>query len=144
MDAPDPQFARRLERGVLAMPLAAELALAFRKIEAGAVELEIPYREQLSFRPGQMQATAIFAAADFAAVAAAGTMLPPGWVNATIDCALKIVGPADGEKLVARGRLVSAGKLLSVAGAEVWSVREGRETLCATALATARNIPPSA
>lgn len=142
MNAPDPDFASRLERGVLAMPLAAELGLAFRRIAPGEVELEIPYREGLSFRPGQMQATAIFAAADFAAVGAAGTVLPPGWFNATIDCALKIVGPADGERLVARGRLVNAGKLLSVASAEVWSVRGGRETLCATALATARNIAP--
>lgn len=143
MDAPNPDFAARLERGVLAMPLARELGLRFRSIEAGAVEVEIPYRDELSFRPGQMQATAIFAAADFAAVAAAGTMLPPGWINATIDCTLKIVGPADGERLVARGRLVNAGKLLSVASAEVWSVRDGRESLCATALATARNIAPA-
>ncbi|HEY8609133.1 MAG TPA: hotdog fold thioesterase [Noviherbaspirillum sp.] len=142
MHAPNPDFAARLEKVVLAMPLAREIGLAFRSITAGAVELEIPYREQLSFRPGQMQATAIFAAADFAAVAAAATLLPPGWANATIDCALKIIGPADGGKLVARGKVVNAGRLLTVSSAEVYSVRDGREALCATALATARNIEP--
>ncbi|WP_183081348.1 hypothetical protein [Paraburkholderia fungorum] len=46
--------------------------------------------------------TPIFAAADFAAVSAAGTLLPAGWGNATIDCTLKIVGPPDGDTLVAR------------------------------------------
>jgi acyl-coenzyme A thioesterase PaaI-like protein len=39
---------------------------------------------------------------------------------------------------VARGRLIQFGRTLSVAAADVFSVREGRETLCATALITAR------
>ncbi|HZW19917.1 hotdog fold thioesterase [Noviherbaspirillum sp.] len=142
MDAPNPAFADTLRRAVLAMPMAQSVGLRFARIAAGEVDVEIPYRDELSFRPGQMQATAIFAAADFAAVAAAGTLLPPGWINASIDCTLKIVGPANGEKLLAKGRVVNAGKLITVSAAEVYSVRDGQQTLCATALATARNIEP--
>lgn len=136
----DPQAAARLEKMVLAMPMAAWLGLRFTRIGAGTVEIEIPYRDELSFRPGQLQATAIFAAADFAAVAAAGTLLPPGWINASVDCSLKIVAPATGEKLVARGRVLAPGKLLTACAADVYTVRDGQETLCATALAGARNI----
>lgn len=132
--------AAALQRAVLAMPMARFLNLSFTQVEQGFVEIEIPYRDELSFVPGQLQATAIFAAADFAAVAAAGTTLPPGWHNASIDCTLKIVGPANGDKLVARGRVVKPGKLITIAGAEVFSVNQGQESLCATALATARNI----
>ncbi|KRB73564.1 PaaI family thioesterase [Noviherbaspirillum sp. Root189] len=133
-------YAETLTRSVLAMPMARALGLQFSSVAPGSVEIEIPYHEQFSFRPGQLQATAIFAAADFAAIAAAGTLLPPGWINASIDCTLKIVGPANGEKLVARGRVINAGKLITVSSAEVFSVRNGEESLCATALATARNI----
>jgi uncharacterized protein (TIGR00369 family) len=140
MQAPNPAYAETLRNAVLAMPMAQSVGLQFAHIEPGTVELEIPYRDELSFRPGQMQATAIFAAADFAAVAAAGTLLPAGWINASIDCTLKIVGPANGEKLIARGRVVNPGKLITVSAAEVFSVRDGKESLCATALATARNI----
>lgn len=140
MEPVNPAYAEDLQRAVLAMPMARELGLQFRRVAPGEVELFIPYRDAWSFRPGQLQATAIFAAADFAAVAAAGTLLPAGWINASIDCTLKIVGPADGEALLARGRIVDAGRLLSVCAAEVYAVREGREALCATALATARNI----
>jgi acyl-coenzyme A thioesterase PaaI-like protein len=136
----NPAYAEVLQKAVLAMPMARELGLQFRRVAPGEVDLFIPYRDAWSFRPGQLQATAIFAAADFAAVAAAGTLLPSGWINASIDCTLKIVGPADGEALLARGRVVDAGRLLSVCAAEVFAVREGRETLCSTALATARNI----
>lgn len=142
MQAPNLAYAETLKRAVLAMPMAQSVGLQFSSIMPGEVELEIPYRNELSFRPGQMQATAIFAAADFAAIAAAGTLLPAGWINASIDCTLKIVGPADGEKLVARGRVVKPGKLITVSAAEVYTVRDGEESLCATALATARNIEP--
>ncbi len=125
---------------LLTMPMAQTLKLTVLKAEAGDVELQIPVQETFCYRPGQLQATAIFAAADFAAVAAAGTMLPPGFINATVDATLKIVAPAIGSHLVARGRVVSASRLLTVCASEVFAVHEGRETLCATLLGTARNI----
>jgi len=128
---------------VLAMPAARTLGLRFDRVAPGEVDLTLPYQEAFSFRPGQLQATPIFAAADFAAVAAAGTLLPSGWANATIDCTLKIVGPAAGDRLVARGRVVQAAKLLTVAEARVYACRGEEESLCATMLATARNLPPA-
>jgi len=141
----DQAQSERIQRAVLAMPVAQALQLQFRHIEPGRVELALPVSEAFSFRPGQLQATAIFAAADFAAVAAAGTLLAPGWVNATIDATLKIVAPARGTQLRARGRVVDAGKLLTVCAAEVYAVdADDKETLCATLLGTARNVPPPA
>jgi uncharacterized protein (TIGR00369 family) len=136
---------RQLERMVLAMPMAQTLGLAFKRIAPGEVEVEIPVQDSFTFRPGQLQATAVFAVADFAAVAAAGTLLAPGWINATVDTTLKLVAPAQGALLRARGRVVSAGKLLTVCAADVFAVSaEGKETLCATLLGTARNIDTAA
>ena len=45
--------------------------------------------------------------------------------------------------LLARGRVIQASKLLTVARADVFSCREGRELLCANMLATARNLAPA-
>lgn len=137
--APDPY--EYLRKAVLAMPMARTLGLAFRSTAPGAVELEMPVAPAFTFRPGQLQATPVFAIADFAAVSAAGTLLAPGWVNATIDATIKLVAPAKGVALRARGRVVDAGKLLTVCAADVFAVDEaGRETLCATLLGTARNV----
>lgn len=130
----------QVRRAVLAMPMAQTLKLEFLRIEPGEVELQIPVQEAWCFRPGQLQATAVFAVADFAAVAAAGTVLPQGFINATIDASLKLIAPARGSHLVARGRVVNASRLLTVCAADVYAVHEGRETLCATLLGTARNI----
>lgn len=140
---PNPHL-EQLQQLVLAMPMARTLGLRFAQVAPGEVELEIPVADALSFRPGQLQATAVFAAADFAAVAAAGTLLPAGWHNATIDATLKLVAPARGRSICARGRVVDAGKLLTVCAADVFAVAaDGTQTLCATLLATARNIAPA-
>lgn len=136
----NPSLLEQIRQAVLAMPMAQALKLAFRHIEPGLVELEMPVQEAWCFRPGQLQATAVFAVADFAAVAAAGTTLPPGFINATIDATLKLVAPARGSHLVARGRVVSASRLLTVCAADVYAVDDNAETLCATLLGTARNI----
>lgn len=136
-----PQHLQALQSQVLAMPMAQTLGLRFVNATPGHVELEIPVAQAFTFRPGQLQATPVFAIADFAAVAAAGTLLPPGAANATVDATLKLVAPARGKLLRARGRVVHAAKLLTVCASEVYAVDDaGTETLCATLLGTARNL----
>lgn len=139
------QHFQQLEQLVLAMPMVRTLGLVFSRIAPGEVDVDMPVRDAFTFRPGQLQATAVFAVADFAAVAAAGTLLAPGWTNATVDATLKLVAPAQGALLRARGRVVSAGKLLTVCAADVYAISSsGEETLCATLLGTARNIDTAA
>lgn len=134
-----------LQTHVLAMPIAQTLGLRFTRVAPGRVDLEMPVQDSLCFRPGQLQATAVFALADFAAVAAAGSTLPAGWANATVDAHVKLLAPARGTCLRARGRVVNAGRTLTVCAADVYAVGEsGDETLCATLLATAHNVDGSA
>ncbi|HSV51439.1 MAG TPA: PaaI family thioesterase [Burkholderiaceae bacterium] len=140
-DSTEQAALQNLQQHVLAMPMAQTLGLRFTKLARGAVELEIPVAEAFTFRPGQLQATPVFAIADFAAVSAAGSLLPAGWVNATVDTTLKLLAPARGARLRARGRVVDAGRLLTVCAADVYAVSvAGEERLCATLLATARNV----
>lgn len=138
---PNAPSVERVRRAVLAMPMAQTLALAFDTIGAGTSALRAPVQPGWCFAPGQLQATAMFALADFAAVSAAGTLLPEGWANSTVDASVKFVAPARGTHIVARGRVVQPGKTLSVCAADVFAVdAEGREQLCATWLGTARNF----
>lgn len=137
--------ARLLQAHVLAMPIAQTLGLRFTRVAHGQVDLEMPLQDALCFRPGQLQATAVFALADFAAVAAAGSTLPAGWTNATVDAHVKLLAPARGVCLRARGRVVDVGRTLTVCAADVFAVADsGDETLCATLLATARNVEGAA
>ena len=129
-----------LRDSVLAMPMAQTLGLRFDALAPGGVTLSAPVQPSWCFAPGQLQATAMFSLADFAAVAAAATLLPAGWANSTVDASIKLVAPARGERLRAHGRVVQAGKTLSVCAADVYALDDAHETLCATLLGSARNF----
>ena len=122
------------------MPIAQHFGLAITDIGPGLFEITQPFRKELSFRPGIFQAGPVGTLADMAAACAGMTMLPRGCGTSTVDYTIKLIAPAAGEKLVARGRVVRSGRTLSVTASDVYVVREGNETLCATALTTIRNF----
>ena len=113
---------------------------SFGRIAPGEAEIIQPYREELTTHDGSFQGGVLGSLADFAGGSAAGTLLPPGWVNMTVDYTVKIVAPAKGEKLVARGRVVKASSLLAIAADDVYSVNGKDETLSATAFVTMRGL----
>ena len=125
---------------VMAMPIAKTMGLRFVHCRIGDVVIELPNVIGLTYSPGKLQATAIFAVADFASVAAAATRLEAGQVNATIDATLKIFSPAEGELLRAKGRIISDSRLLTICAADVYSIMGSKETLCATMIGTARKV----
>lgn len=116
------------------------LGVTFVRLGHGRVKIAAPIVEAWTYRPRTVQATAMFAMGDFAAVAAAMTVLPEGWLNATVDGQVKIFAPGEGDSLVAEGQVISTGRSTSVCRADVRVVDGGIETLCATWLGTAYNI----
>ncbi|WP_327140559.1 PaaI family thioesterase [Nocardia sp. NBC_01327] len=138
--APNPHFAQAVEGAVLSMPAARHLGFEFGRVAAGEVEIVQPFRVELTQHNGYFQGGVLGSLADFAAGSAAGTLLQPGWVNMTIDYTVKILAPAKGKQIVARGRVLKPGALLTSAAADVYSVEDEGEILCATALVTMRNV----
>ena len=109
----NPNFKEAIEDLVLKMPIANFIGMRFTKIELGFVDIVIPYREELSFTKGVLQAGPVGMLMDIAACCAIGTKLPPSWAFSTIDFTTKIVAPATGESFIARGHAVSSGKSVS-------------------------------
>jgi uncharacterized protein (TIGR00369 family) len=134
----NPHFAALVRQSVLSMPFAKLLGFDYTRIEPGDTEIVLPYREELSFRPGFFAGAVVGSLADFAAVSATFTLVPAGWLVATVDYDVKVVAPPAGEKLIARGRVIKPGSTLLFGEAQVFVEKGGRETLCAVCLATAR------
>lgn len=143
-EAANPDFKRFVEDAVLSMPAARHLGFRFSRLVPGEAEIIQPYRNELTQHDGYFQGGVLGSLADFAAGAAAGTLLPPGWANMTIDYTVKILAPGKGEQIAARGRVVKPGNVMTIAAADLYSVdRAGEtaeETLCAVAFVTLRNI----
>ena len=137
---PNPDFIEVTRRFLMAMPIAQHMGFEITDVAPGRFEITQPFRFELSLQEGVFQAGPSGTLADMAAACAGATMLPEGWTLSTVDYTLKLLAPAAGDKLVARGRLLSLGRTLSVAAADVFSIRDAEETLCATALATTRNF----
>ncbi|MEA2919210.1 MAG: hypothetical protein QOJ15_11291 [Bradyrhizobium sp.] len=137
---PNPDFAETTKRFLMEMPIAQHFGFAVTDVGPGLFEITQPFRKELSFSQGIFQAGPVGTLADMAAACAGITMLPRGWGAATVGYTIKLIAPAAGETLVARGRLIRPGRTLSVSAADVYAVRDGNDTLCATALATIRNF----
>ncbi|WP_067701369.1 PaaI family thioesterase [Nocardia jejuensis] len=140
-EAKNPDFEQAVTAAVLSMPAARHLGFGFGRLAPGEAEIVQPHRVELTQHDGFFQGGVLGSLADFAAGSAAGTLLQPGWVNMTIDYTVKILAPAKGPTVVARGRVIKPGALITIAAAEVFSIDdEDAETLCATALVTMRNV----
>lgn len=138
--AANPDFVASIRRSTLGMPVAKMFGVDFENIGPGHLDAVLPYREELSFRPGFFQGTIVSSLAYFAATSSLGTLLPADRIGMTLDHHVKFLAPAEGERLIARGRVVKQGRTVGVGSAEVYAVRDGRETLCATAMVTTSNV----
>ena len=84
---------------------------------------------------------ALGAVGDNAGGYAALTLAPPDREVLTVEYKVNSLAPARGERLVARGKIVTTGRRLFVCGAEVSAVAGGEEKVCAALLQTVSLSP---
>jgi acyl-coenzyme A thioesterase PaaI-like protein len=133
----NPDYAADLRR-LNAMPYFDWLGLQFERIVPGEVDILMPFRREITFDGKAVQAGPIGALIDFSAMSSAFTLVASGVFLSTIDYSVKCVAPAIGEAFLGRGQVISNGRSLIVARADVFAVANGKQTLVATGLATAR------
>ena len=119
-----------------------------RLLEAEVVEagegrcvIEVPFHDRLTQQERYFHGAVIGAIGDNAGGYAALTLAPPEREVLTVEYKVNFLAPARGEKLVARGEVVSAGRRLFVCKAEVAAVKNGEERTCATLLQTVSLSP---
>lgn len=100
-------------------------------VEHGRTEIHVPHWEGIEQQHGFVHGGVVGMIADSAAGYAAMTMVPADASVLTVEFKMNLLSPADGEKLIARGQVVRAGKTLIVTKAEVFALKNGKETLCA-------------
>jgi uncharacterized protein (TIGR00369 family) len=122
----------------LSGPKASEIATSFagqgmmatlgaELVEAapGRVVIAAPIRPEVGQQHGFAHAALAFALGDSAAGYAALSLMPEGAEVLTVEMKINLLAPAAGERLVATGEVVRAGRRLSVVKAEVVAVSGG-------------------
>ena len=110
------------------------------KVVAGEIEIELENDPKLTQQHGYVHGAVIGAIGDTACGYAALTMMPEDAEVVSVEYKINFLAPAQGGKLIARGRVTKAGRTLSVCTADVFAVNEEGEKLVATILATMMRV----
>lgn len=105
-------------------------------VRKGEVEIELPFREDLTQQHGYLHAAAITAIADSACGYAALTLMEPGLEVLSVEFKVNLLAPAAGERFLALGRVLRSGKTLSVCTGEVHALQGASRTLICAMQAT--------
>ena len=131
----DPTFEARVRESFGRQRHMATLGVTIARIAPGEVDLALPFDPRFCQQNGYLHAGAIASLADSANGYAAYTLAPPDTDVLAVEFKINFLAPARGEGFVARGRVLRAGRSLTVCQADVFST--GRErALIATMLST--------
>lgn len=136
----DPAFQARVQASFDRQGLMGTLGASILHLAPGAVDIALSPSPSVSQQHGFVHAGAVAAIADSAAGYAALSLMPPGAGVLTTEFKINLVAPAAGERIVARGRVVKAGRTLTLAQTEVFSEMAGEEKLVALLTATLMTI----
>ena len=112
------------------------------RVEAGVVEIALPYSDKVTQQQGGFHGGAIGALADIAAGYAGLTVAPANMEVSTAEYKINFLAAFQGGELRATGKVIRAGKRLIVTSAEVLHVAEdGCQTPCAVMQQTLVTVP---
>lgn len=109
-------------------------------VAPGEVEIAMPVAGHICQQHGFVHAGAVSSIADSACGYAALSLMAPGVGVLTAEFKINLVAPAAGERLLAKGRVIKAGRTLTLAMAEVFAIRGDSQKLCAVMTATCMSV----
>ncbi|MGE0212203.1 MAG: PaaI family thioesterase [Parvibaculaceae bacterium] len=138
--ASDPNFEARVRASFLKQGLMRHLGVEVVHVAPGEVDLAVAFRPELSQQHGFFHAGVTSAIADSAAGYAALTLFGAGTGVLTTEFKINLLNPAKGGRLVAEGRVLKAGRTLSVCRSDVFALDGDIRKQVATALLTMMQV----
>lgn len=129
-------FVTRVRASFAKQGLMRTLGATLGEVSSGRVEIVLRPSPAVSQQHGFVHAGAVSAIADSAAGYAALSLMPPGRGVLTTEFKINLLAPAAGERIVAQGEVVKAGRTLTLAQARVFAESEGKARLVAFLTAT--------
>ena len=122
MNPLNPSFATEVARSFARQPIMNLLGARLSLVEAGVVEITLPYRADLAQQHGYLHAGVVTTIADSACGYAAYSLMPAGSEVLSVEFKVNLLRPAQGETFVARAEVIKAGRTLTVVRADVFAV----------------------
>ena len=126
----------RVREGFDRQRFMATLGASIVRVMPGEVEIVLPCRAELTQHTGVIHAGAVTAIADTACGFAAATLMDADREVVSVEFKINFLAPAIGDRLRAVGRVVRAGRTLTVCSAEVFAISGAGEKAVAVMQAT--------
>jgi uncharacterized protein (TIGR00369 family) len=139
-DIRDPDFEARVRESFGSLALMRTMGARLLSVAPGKVEIELPFRSDLTQHHGFLAAAALTAIVDVACGYAAMTLMNPGASVVTVEYKVNFLSPAQGERMLARGRVLRPGRTVTVRAGDVHAVIGGEQRLVATMLGTMATV----
>lgn len=136
----NPNYAAEVASGFARQGIMQNLGAYLISVAPGQVEIGVDFRNDLTQQHGYLHAGVVTIIVDSACGFAAYTLMPPGSGVLTVEYKVNFMAPASGEKFVAIGRVVKAGRTLSVCNGEVFAEANGERKAIAVIQATMMRI----
>src|SRR5437762_7913781 len=118
--AADPHFAIRIRASFGRQKAMALIGASLTNVAPGAVEVALPFRDDLTQQKGFVHGGIIGMIADTACGYAAYSLMPADCSLVTVEYKMNILAPGRGA-LIARGEVVKAGRTLTATRGEVYA-----------------------
>lgn len=132
----DPDFEERVRDSFQRQGIMGLIGARLSLVAPGHVEIELPFRDDLTQQHGFFHAGATSTVADSAGGYAAFSLFPGDASVLTVEYKINLVAPAEGELLRAVGRVLRPGRTLTLCDLEVFALGAGGAKLCAKGLQT--------
>ena len=133
--SPDEQQ-ERVRASFAKQGLMTTLGATLDSVSPGMVEITVSPNPAILQQHGFVHGGVVSAIADSAAGYAALSLMPTDTGVLTTEFKINFLAPAAGEHILARGRVIKAGRTLTLAQAEVFAKSGGQEKLIALLTAT--------
>jgi uncharacterized protein (TIGR00369 family) len=117
------------------------LDISIARLEAGEVDLAMPYSQAWTQQNGFVHAGIITAGLDNACGIAAFTLMPANTDILTVEFKTNLLAPARGDRFMFRARVVKPGRTLTVCEAQAFAEQDGAKNLIATMTGTLMALP---
>jgi uncharacterized protein (TIGR00369 family) len=132
----DAEYESRVRESFARQQVMQLIGASLRRVEPGAVDIALPYRDELTQQNKFLHAGILTTVADSACGYAAYTLMPAGADVLSVEFKVNLLRPAAGEMFVAEARVVKAGGTLTVTRCDVYGWIADEAKLVATMLAT--------
>ena len=144
---PYAQYAERVQASFAKQQIMRLIGAEITRVEPGLVEITLPFRDDLTQQHGFLHAGVVTTIVDSACGYAALSLMPEGTGVLSVEYKVNFMAPARGGLFVAQGRVLRAGRTITVCAGDVLAVQEdpggsgefegaGGQEVVATMLAT--------